>query len=184
MEYLEVFDEQNQPLGLHVPRNQVHEQGLWHRTVQVYVLHPAWGYLCHQRSQGKDLFPLLWDISIGGHLNPGETYEACAVRELAEELGLAVPPAELTFVGVETIDGKDEAAGLLDREHVGIFLYRTSAVAQELVFQQEEITQLAYLTIPHLKAELRSNTPEKAYVPLQAQFLKILERLDALVTQP
>jgi isopentenyldiphosphate isomerase len=35
----------------------------------------------------KDCFPGLWDSSASGHLDTGEGYDACAVRELREELG-------------------------------------------------------------------------------------------------
>jgi len=35
----------------------------------------------------KDCFPGKWDSSASGHLDCGEDYDACAVRELREELG-------------------------------------------------------------------------------------------------
>ena len=45
----------------------------------------------------KDRQPGLWDSSASGHLDSGEDYDACAVRELREELGLRVaqPPERL-----------------------------------------------------------------------------------------
>jgi isopentenyldiphosphate isomerase len=50
-----------------------------------------------KRSLRKDCFPGTWDSSASGHLDSGEDYDACAVRELREELGLAVsePPERL-----------------------------------------------------------------------------------------
>ncbi len=38
----------------------------------------------------KDLCPGLWDSSCSGHLAAGEDYDAAAVRELKEELGIEV----------------------------------------------------------------------------------------------
>ncbi|MCF2527735.1 NUDIX hydrolase [Yinghuangia sp. KLBMP8922] len=39
-----------------------------------------------------------WDVP-GGHVEPGETPDRTAARELAEETGLSVPPTDLTLFG-------------------------------------------------------------------------------------
>lgn len=36
-----------------------------------------------------DVFPDMYDMMVAGHVKSGETYEESAVRELAEELGIA-----------------------------------------------------------------------------------------------
>ena len=41
----------------------------------------------------KDTFPGAWDSSASGHVESGEDYAACAVRELREELGWSARPA-------------------------------------------------------------------------------------------
>jgi isopentenyldiphosphate isomerase len=46
-----------------------------------------------KRSMKKDTFPGAWDSSSSGHLDTGEDYDACAVRELREEIGLIVDRA-------------------------------------------------------------------------------------------
>ena len=38
----------------------------------------------------KDTAPGLWDSSTSGHVDAGEDYDTCAVRELREEIGLVV----------------------------------------------------------------------------------------------
>ncbi len=38
----------------------------------------------------KDENPGQWDTSVAGHVDSGETYDQCVVREAAEELGLAL----------------------------------------------------------------------------------------------
>jgi 8-oxo-dGTP pyrophosphatase MutT (NUDIX family) len=45
----------------------------------------------------KDKHPGVWDSSASGHLDAGEEYDACAVREVGEELGykLATAPKRL-----------------------------------------------------------------------------------------
>ena len=53
-----------------------------------------------KRSALKDICPGLWDSSVSGHLDSGESYEAAAVRELGEEMGIIVdePPQEIARI--------------------------------------------------------------------------------------
>ncbi|MCR5846957.1 MAG: NUDIX domain-containing protein [Lachnospiraceae bacterium] len=44
--------------------------------------------LIQQRQSFKKTWPNLWDISVGGHTEAGETSQGSAERELFEELGL------------------------------------------------------------------------------------------------
>jgi len=50
-----------------------------------------------KRSIKKDRQPGVWDSSASGHVDSGEDYDACAVRELHEEIGLHLtePPERL-----------------------------------------------------------------------------------------
>jgi isopentenyldiphosphate isomerase len=62
------------------PRREVHRLGLKHRAIHVLVFN----------SFGE---PGKWDSSTSGHVDSGEDYDACAVRELREEIGLTVEKA-------------------------------------------------------------------------------------------
>lgn len=178
-EFLELFDAQNQPLNKQLLRRTVHEQGHWHRTAQVYVLNQHRELLCNLRHPSKDLFPLLWDVSIGGHLEPGETYAACAQRELAEELGLNVNPENLQYLTTTSIDGQDAKAQLLDREHAGIFVYETALALPAFQFQKEEIVEIRFFSLAEVKRNLRKAQPEIPFIPLQEHYLSNLALIEA-----
>jgi isopentenyl-diphosphate Delta-isomerase len=180
-EYLEVFDEKNVSRQEIKLRTQVHADGDWHRTAQVYVLNDSRELLCNLRSSSKDVFPLLWDISIGGHLSPGESYESCAARELSEELGISPEHENLQWLGIQSIDGKDELHQLIDREHAGIFLYNCNVPAQGFYFQQDEIIELRYFSIPFLKHNLLLAQPELPIIPLQEKFLQIISIIEKTI---
>lgn len=114
-EIFDVVDADDQVTGT-ATRAEVHAGKLVHRAVHVFVFNKRGDLLLQKRSSLKDLCPGLWDSSVSGHLDSGEDYEAAAVRELAEEMGItteAVP---------------EEIARITPREQTGwehVRLYRT-----------------------------------------------------------
>lgn len=89
-EIFDVVDDRDRIIGRQT-RRAVHQQGLKHRAVHVLVFNQRGELFLQKRSFKKDTFPGAWDSSASGHLNTGEPYDACAVRELREEIGLTVP---------------------------------------------------------------------------------------------
>ncbi|HEY2328576.1 MAG TPA: NUDIX domain-containing protein [Verrucomicrobiae bacterium] len=79
------------------PRREVHARGLWHRAVHVLVFNTRGEIFLQKRSMKKDIAAGKWDSSASGHLDTGEDYDTCAVREVREEIGLvlAQPPERL-----------------------------------------------------------------------------------------
>ena len=61
--------------------------------------------LLQRRSMAKDLFPGWWDISVGGHVDAGESYDEAVVRELREELGIAAPARRVAIVEANAVTG-------------------------------------------------------------------------------
>lgn len=86
-EVFDVVDRLDQVIG-QAPRSRVHEQGLLHRAVHVFVFNSRGQLLLQRRSASKDEYPLRYTSSASGHLETGESYLEAAIRELKEELGL------------------------------------------------------------------------------------------------
>src|SRR5438045_3798922 len=70
------------------PRSEVHRLGLLHRATHVLVFNARGEVFLQKRSMKKDRQPGLWDSSASGHVDCGEVYDACALREMREEIGL------------------------------------------------------------------------------------------------
>jgi len=102
-ERLTVVDESDQALGP-LDRKTIHRENLYHRAVHVFIFNRLGELFLQKRSHRKENFPRKWDSSAAGHVDAGEGYMECAIREVAEEIGLncslarigAVPASEMT----------------------------------------------------------------------------------------
>ena len=116
-EIFDVVNERDEVVGRNT-RTEVHRLGLQHRAVHVLVFNSRGQIFLQKRSMRKDRQPGLWDSSASGHLDRGEDYDACAVRELREEIGLRLSSAPRRLF-------KLSASSETDQEHV--WIYRTEA---------------------------------------------------------
>ena len=112
-EIFDVVNERDEVVGRE-PRSKVHRLGLMHRAIHVLVFNSRGQVFLQKRSMSKDRQPGLWDSSASGHLDSGELYDACAVRELREEIGLSIPtPPEKLFKLAASLE--------TDQEHVWVY---------------------------------------------------------------
>jgi isopentenyldiphosphate isomerase len=107
-EIFDVVNERDEVIGRQ-PRREVHRLGLWHRAVHVLVFNARGQVFLQKRSLSKDTSPGLWDSSASGHLDSGEDYDYCAVRELREEIGLVIkrPPGRWFRIAASAETGQE-----------------------------------------------------------------------------
>ncbi|WP_243640391.1 NUDIX domain-containing protein [Nocardioides jejuensis] len=67
-----------------------------YRTVNILLVNAAGQLLLQERDEHAPRCPDQWGAP-GGHVEPGETHEEAAYRELAEETGVSLPPGALTL---------------------------------------------------------------------------------------
>jgi isopentenyldiphosphate isomerase len=112
-EFFAVVNERDEVIDRQ-PRSEVHRLGLLHRAVHVLVFNARGKIFLQKRSLKKDRQPGVWDSSASGHVDSGEDYDTCAVRELREEIGLSLAqPPERLF--------KLDAGPETDREFVWVY---------------------------------------------------------------
>ncbi len=139
VEIFDVVNDRDEVIG-RAPRNEVHRLGLMPRATHVLVFNSRGEIFLQKRSQKKDRQPGLWDSSASGHVDSGETYDACAVRELQEELGLELrAPLERLF--------KLPASAETDQEHV--WAYRCQAEGP-FELNAEEIERGGWFTVEEI----------------------------------
>src|SRR5262252_1990008 len=108
-ELVEIVDEGGRVERL-VPRSAMRAGNLRHRSVAVVVVTGAGEVVAHRRADWKDVWPGRWDVCFGGVAAVGESWEAAAVRELAEETGVVVAPGALRLLGETSYADEDVSA--------------------------------------------------------------------------
>ena len=97
LELLEVVDNEDRVIGLEA-RGKIHQEGLLHREIHVWFLTPQGEIIFQHRAKDKDTYPDLLDATVGGHVEPGMSYEETAIKECLEETGLLIEEKDLVLL--------------------------------------------------------------------------------------
>lgn len=151
-ELFETFDSDNRPLGL-IPRHEVHRRGLWHRASNVFLFDSRGALYLQRRAATKDVWPNAWDLSVGEHLQPGESFEQAAHRGLAEELsvyGVALTPLGDVVRGCVEIPELHIRDCELQQSFRGVY-------DGDVVADPVEVAQVKRITLAALAAAVAAN---------------------------
>ena len=157
-ERLEVLDAMGMPTGETKARAAVHRDGDWHRAFHLWVVHPDGHVLLQRRAKTKDLGGGKVDVSVGGHVRPGETL-LDVLREADEEIGLNVRPGDLTFLETLRSDRR-YPSGEVDREFQDVYAVVVSGRSlAEYALPCDEVSVLYEVPIARAIDLFRHGTP-------------------------
>jgi isopentenyldiphosphate isomerase len=154
-ELLDILNPDGSLSGCSALRSTVHREGLWHRSVYLWLFDGGESVLLQRRSMNKDSHPGLWDLSVSGHLMSGENTRAAVVREIGEELGLVVASYRVIyqFTGCET----HHLPGGTDREFYDLYTAILSGKEiAAIVPDSRELIDIRWCTIDELTEDLRA----------------------------
>ena len=146
MEYIDIFDENNNSTGEIKEKMQAHEDGNFHRTAHIWIINDKRELLLQKRSATKKSHPNCWDISGAGHIRTGETVIEGAIRELKEELGIAVEEKDLQYI--VTIKS---TKNLKNMEFQYVYLLNCDKEIEEYIFKDNEVSEVKYVHFQELE---------------------------------
>lgn len=159
-ELLDILDQNGSPTGESKKREDVHQLGLWHRTVHLWILNSKGQLLLQQRSKTKDTNPNLWDISVAGHIEKGQTPIQAVLREAEEEIGLVCEESEIEFLfSVQNIF-IDPHTAVQDFEFQDVFILKADLEINKLKCQVEEVQALAWVHWSELEKFYEEGDPK------------------------
>lgn len=167
MALIDVLDENGNPTGDAKIKHEIHEQGLWHNAAHVWIYNSKGEIMLQLRAKNKDCFPGLWDISVAGHTDSGETPIESAVREMKEEIGLDTQPEEFEFVGTRKFSQPIDGTNWYENEIGYIYFYKFDNSIDNLSMPDGEVEKLEFISIDRFEKEVNNVELRKKFVPYQ-----------------
>jgi len=159
-EILTQVDLQNKVIGP-IERGIAHNShNLIYRTVYILIRNDKDEILIQKRSPTKDLYPNCWDLSVGGHVIYGDSYEQTAVRELEEELGIYTMSDELLLKGQVLVVLPNS------REFFNVYEYKLKE-SDLIISEANEVVETRWVSLASLKESMESKTLEWYERPIQ-----------------
>ncbi len=112
-----------------------------------YVLLRRGGEVLLQLRQGTGYRDGFWAAAAAGHVEPGESVVAAAVREAREELGVEIDPADLRPL---TALHRGEPGGPALEQRVDFFFTATEWVGEAVLLERDKAADLRWFGLDDL----------------------------------
>lgn len=155
----DIVDAEDRVIG-NAPRSVIHARKFLHRAVHLWLADGRGRVLLQLRSKQKQNHPGVWDSSVSGHVDTGEAYEAAAVREMGEEIGVrGVELREIAYAA---------ACAETEQEFVRIYAGESEG---PFVLQEEEVERVEWFdpgtVTRHVREKPEMFAPAFAYLWLE-----------------
>jgi len=177
-EFVDLMDENGNELGIKKEKSRVHKDGDWHKGAHVWIMKGD-KILLQKRALEKEFFPDCFDVSCGGHVKSGETFEETLVRELKEELGLSVKKEDLVFLEKRRQVSIIKSKNLISREILGVFILKLGVELEDLDIDKSEISEVRLFDIDELK-NLLKDKPEM-FVADKKYFFETINKIEKII---
>ena len=140
-ELLDIVDDDDIVVGQRT-RSAVHQLGLQHRGVHVFLFTRDGKLLIQKRSADRSAYPSAWDCSVSEHVKAGEGYLDAALRGMKEEMGvegIAIEPLILFKMNYGPNDNEISA------------IYRGVVDPAMVKFDSVEVETIQYFDMNELK---------------------------------
>lgn len=147
---LDLIDENENIIG-QASRSEIHEKGLLHREVHVWLYTNDGKIIFQKRSATKDTYPNLLDASAGGHIEVGQTPAQAALAELEEEAGIHAKESDLRFIKKDRGHSHDPQTDKQNNVIRYVYAYKTDSNPGDLVVEEGKSDGFEAYTVSELE---------------------------------
>ncbi len=183
MEYIDILNEDGVRTGEILSRDETHKRREWHRAVIGAIVDENNKVLMQQRSNSKQKFPGLWDLSTAGHIRSGEGPMEALNRELNEEIGYImkrnIQIRECRFISsfknVHHFTEKD-GTPIDEKSFYELFVIFVEGKDLDIKFNDDEVQDIKWMSYFEVKALQKENKlhPRTEWIEEVFEFLKRL----------
>jgi isopentenyldiphosphate isomerase len=180
-EFIDIVTIEGEPTGKSALKSEIHSKGYYHNTAHVWFYTKDSEILLQQRAASKIICPLLWDVSVAGHIDAGETLKSGALREIKEEIGLDINEGDLFKIGMfECFQSYEN--GIVDNEFHHTFICELEVGLSALIPQKSEVEALKLVTLEDFKSKLDNSDTSGHFVASNREYyLKVLEAIKKMI---
>lgn len=154
-EKFDVLNEFGEFTGKIATREECHKKGLWHRAVYAFIIDENKNILLQKRSSNKKLWPNMWDVSVGGHVDSGEFGRQALIREVKEELGIDIDDNDIKYLVSST--SINEQGDIINRHYNECYLITKCIDISDIKIQEDEVTEIKYFSKDELLKRILNN---------------------------
>ncbi|WP_299799964.1 NUDIX domain-containing protein [uncultured Maribacter sp.] len=173
-ELIDILDAEGNMTNMTAMKSEAHKNGWFHQTVHIWFYTSEGKILLQQRGKDKDVYPLLWDVSVAGHIGAGEEIITSALREIQEEIGLTIASSDLEKIGIFK-SVKNHSEVLKDNEFHHTFIAELKMPLNSLQKQDSEVEGLKLVSKKQLSSELK-DVSKFNYVPHDILYYETIQK--------
>ena len=162
--FLDVLNDKGEFTGEVKTIQDCHSEGLWHRISYGFIFNTSKDVLLQKRSFNK-INPMLWDKTIGGHVESGESCFKTLLRKTKSEIGIDLASNEIEHFGCAIAEYKDNDVNC----HIfaECYIIRKNLNINDLKINKDEIKELKWFT----KTEILEKIENKDKTLISKNFL-------------
>ena len=169
-ELIDIVDKHGHPTGKSALKSEAHKNGWYHNTIHLWLYTRKGEVLLQQRSHKKQIHPLLWDVSVAGHIDAGESFTEALIRETQEEIGLKVSENDLMKIGTRLHETIYDQGAKKDFEFHQVFIAELTTDIDDLVPQPNEVEALKLVTFKEFEYLLVNSKSNRHFIPTNREY--------------
>ena len=176
MELIDILDEQGNYTGRVEERKKVHEQGLWHIHVGVWIMNKK-GELLFQKRANSTTNPNRWSRT-GGHVDTKETPLQAIQRETEEEIGVKIPENKFELINIKKDESYSSDTQIFNRNFIYSYYTLVDYKLEDYKMQKEEVSDLKYITIEEMKNAKKNKDESYSFIKWDG-ICEVIEMLES-----